>query len=215
MPRSGTITVLLADDQTIIREALSLLLSGMTDIAVVGEAGTRHDVVEAAERLAPAVVVMDLGMPIRDGLAATRGLVALDRSPRVLLMTVRATPEHVSAVLEAGAAGFVREDATGAELVAAIRAVAAGDPYVGHHGATPDTCAARFTHLSGRERQVMQLVAAGYTGPETGRTLGIAAKSVETYKRRIERKLGLAHRPDYVRFAVEAGLLRRDAPLLR
>jgi DNA-binding NarL/FixJ family response regulator len=93
------------------------------------------------------------------------------------------------------------------DLVAAIRAVAAGETDVGRASGVADTCAARFAHLSGRERQVMRLVAAGHTGPETGRALGIAAKSVETYKRRIERKLGLAHRPDYVRFAVEAGLL--------
>jgi DNA-binding NarL/FixJ family response regulator len=126
---------------------------------LVADARDCRDVVEAAERLAPAVVVMELDMSVGD-------------------------------------------------LVAAIRAVAAGETYVGpRRDAAPDTCAARFAHLSGRERQVMRFVAAGYTGPETGRALGIAAKSVETYKRRIERKLGLAHRPDYVRFAVEAGLL--------
>jgi DNA-binding NarL/FixJ family response regulator len=127
-------------------------------------------------------------------------------SPITVLLAVDHTV--IRAVVGDAAVVVMELDMPIRDLVAAIRAVVAGETDVGRRRGLAATCAARFAHLSGRERQVMRLVAAGHTGPETGRALGIAAKSVETYKRRIERKLGLAHRPDYVRFAVEAGLLR-------
>lgn len=216
----GTIRVVLVDDHTILRAGVRALLRHVPDVLVVGEAGDGLTALDVAARLAPDVVVMDLDMGGANGLDATRALLTLPRPPRVLILTMHLEEERLIPLLEAGASGYLAKDAADRELVDAIRVVASGEVYVRPAVARllasmmrerasqpPDPLAEQFALLSEREQLVVRLVAEGYNGPEIGRQLGISPKTVDTYKQRVEEKLGLAHRTDYVRFAAALGLL--------
>ena len=215
------IRVVLADDHTLFRAGLRALLRRADDLEIVGEASDGAEAVALSERLAPDVVVMDLDMPGVDGEAATRALAERRSTARVLVLTMHAEEERLLPLLEAGASGYVTKEAAEREIVDAIRVVASGDVYVrprvarmlaAHQRAEPHTPEARqraaFEALSDRERVVLRLTAEGYGGAEIGRQLGISNKTVETYKQRVEEKLGLRHRTEYVRFALAIGLLR-------
>jgi DNA-binding NarL/FixJ family response regulator len=217
----GIIRVVLADDHDLVRAGLRSLLRAATDIAVVGEAGNGDDAIRLVMHDPPDVVVMDLDMPGRDGASATAAITAMDPSPRVLILSMHSEEERLVPLLESGASGFLTKDAAASELVDAIRAVASGEIYVRPRVArllaanirrtpqrTPaDEARDQLSILSGRERAVLLHVAQGYNGPEIGRKLGITAKTVDTYKQRIEDKLGLQHRAEYVRFALRVGLI--------
>jgi DNA-binding NarL/FixJ family response regulator len=216
------IRVLLVDDHTLLRTALkSLLQRSASEIVVVGEASGGREAVELARRVHPDVIVMDLDMPGGDGLTATRALSDAGDETRVLILTMHDEHEQLLPLLRAGARGFLVKDAAERELLDAIRVVMAGDVYVRPavaraladsvvpvqiEGESPRE---RYAHLSDRERTVLRLVAEGFNGPEIGEQLGITAKTVDTYKQRIQDKLGLDHRTAYVRFAIDAGLLER------
>ena len=157
-------------------------------------------------------------MPGGDGETATRALAAFEAPPRVLVLTAHAEEERLLALLGAGATGYLAKDAAERELVDAIRVVASGDVYVRPHVARmlarsvrersePDSRRQQFEALSEREQAVVRLTAEGYNGPEIGERLGISAKTVDTYKQRIEQKLGFRHRTDYVRFALALNLM--------
>jgi len=156
-----------------------------------------------------------------DGIQATKALAAKGPSPRVLILTMHAEEEYLVPLLEAGAAGYLVKSAADRELVDAVRAVARGDLYVRPAAARvlakglkkKDEHAddrARFEKLTDRERDVLRLIAEGYTAPEIGEKLNISPKTVDTYKQRINEKLGLTHRADYVKFALKLGLLQTD-----
>ena len=216
-----TVRVLLVDDHAIIRAGLKSLLRTVPDIAVVGEAAGGEEAIEVAARLCPDVVIMDLEMARGDGVAATRALAEQVPGTRVLVLTVHTDRERLQPLLEAGARGYLGKDVAERELVDAIRVVAGGEVYVRPTRPRPVASPvvrgadgragtrARYDALSDRERTVLRMVAEGYNSPEIGRQLGITAKTVDTYKHRIEEKLGLAHRTGYVRFALNAGLLGR------
>jgi two-component system, NarL family, response regulator NreC len=216
--RSEPITVILVDDHHLVRTGIKAVLRGSPDITVVGEADGGRAAVALAMRLQPEVIIMDLDMPDGDGLTATRAL--QQASPDSLVLIVTMSPEHeqLLPLLQAGARGYLCKTAVERELVDAIRVVAAGDIYVRpavsqalatsaaeppHHR---DDARERISRLSQREQTVVLLTARGFNGPEIGRQLGITAKTVDTYKQRIEEKLGLSHRTDYVRIALEADL---------
>ncbi len=230
--RPDLIRVVLVDDHQIVRAGLKAVLSTAKDITVVGEGGTGKDALALAERLDPHVIVMDLSMPDMDGLTATRELQKANalRTPtpgepitrRVLVLTMHTEDEHLVALLEAGAGGYLLKSVADRELVDAVRTVAAGDVYVQPTAARAlarglarrDGNAeerARFEKLTDREQAVLKLVAEGFTAPEIGEQLTISPKTVDTYKQRIGEKLGLSHRPDYVKFALKLGLLKNDA----
>jgi DNA-binding NarL/FixJ family response regulator len=175
---------------------------------------------------------MDLSMPDMDGLTATRELQKANalRTPtpgepmtrRVLVLTMHTEDEHLVALLEAGAGGYLLKSVAERELVDAVRTVAAGDVYVQPTAARAlarglakrDGGAeerARFEKLTDREQSVLKLVAEGFTAPEIGEALTISPKTVDTYKQRIGEKLGLTHRSDYVKFALKLGLLKHEA----
>jgi len=177
------------------------------------------------------VIVMDLSMPEMDGLTATRELHKLNatrphrsdepQTRRVLVLTMHTEDEHLVALLEAGAGGYLLKSVADRELVDAVRTVAAGDVYVQptaaralarglakrEGGAEERT---RFEKLTDREQVVLKMVAEGYTAPEIGEQLTISPKTVDTYKQRIGEKLGLSHRTDYVKFALRLGLLKNE-----
>jgi two-component system response regulator NreC len=216
--RDEVVRVVLVDDHTIVREGLRLLLRSAPDIAVVGEADSGLAAIDVAERTRPDIVVLDLDMPGSDGMAALRGLEQALAGVKVLVLTVHPEREQLVPLLEAGARGYLTKEAASEDLVDAIRVVAAGEVYVGPAAArllaaavvpqhAAKTARDRFEALSDRERTTLRLVAEGYTGAEIARQLGISTKTIDAYKHRVQEKLGLEHRTDYVRFAIEAGIL--------
>jgi DNA-binding NarL/FixJ family response regulator len=188
------------------------------DIQVVGEASTGHEAIALVEKLTPDVVVMDLTMPELDGREATKAIRAAGGPTRVLVLTMHTEDEYLSPAMEAGASGYLLKTDADRELVSAIRAVAHGDIFI--HAAGNRALArklsstephrtnrARFEQLTPREREVVRLVGQGYSAPEIGKRLLISPKTVDTYKQRIQEKLNLNHRSQYVQFALDLGLL--------
>jgi len=215
------IRVVLADDHAVVRAGLKAVLGSAKDIEVIGEVKTGREAVDMAERFSPDVIVMDLSMPDMDGTAATKEIVAKELPTRVLVLTMHEEEDYLIPLMEAGAAGYLVKSAADRELVDAVRAVAHGDVYVRPSAARvlarnltrKDPAAVdreRFDKLTQRERDVLRLVARGYSAPEIGEQLFISPKTVDTYKQRIGEKLGLTHRAEYVAFALKLGLLESD-----
>ena len=222
MPRAplpDVIRVVLADDHLVVRAGLKALLGATKDIQVVAEATNGRDALALIERFKPEVAVLDLDMPQMDGLTATKALVSSHSSTRVLVLTMHTEDDYLVTLLESGAAGFLVKNAADRELADAIRAVAAGDVYVQPSASRALARAmskksehseerARYQQLSERERDVLVLVAGGYSASEIGERLFISPKTVETYKQRVSEKLGLSHRADYVQLCLRLGLLQ-------
>jgi DNA-binding NarL/FixJ family response regulator len=229
-PISG-IRVLLADDHDIMRDGLRALLELSGDIRVIGEARTGRDAVAEAERLHPDVVLMDVTMPELDGVEACRRIRAQAPNVRVLFLTMHEADEYLFRALRAGAAGYVIKRTAAADLLAAIRAVARGESFLspsvahalvtefagrgahpanaGHgpeDGSDPDRHDAYDT-LSGREREVLQLVAEGYTNPEIAEQLHLSVKTVQSHRAAVMDKLELRDVTHLVRYAVRTGLV--------
>jgi two-component system, NarL family, response regulator NreC len=215
------IRVVLADDHAIVRAGLKAILGAARDIAVVGEASNGRDAVALATRFRPHVVVMDLTMGEMDGIAATRLIVGTENPPRVLVLTMHPEDEYLVPLLEAGASGYLVKSAADRDLVDAVRAVARGDLYVRPSAARvlarelkkkeeAASDRSRYEKLTERERDVLRMTAEGYSAPEIGEKLHISPKTVDTYKQRVNEKLGLAHRPDYVQFALRIGILAAE-----
>jgi DNA-binding NarL/FixJ family response regulator len=214
---SETIHVILADDHAMVREGLRLVLRAAPDIAVIGEAASGTAALELARRMTADVIVVDLDMP-GGGVDVVHDLAEATPHGRVLILTVHAEQERLLQLLEAGARGYLTKEAASNDLVDAIRVVAAGEVYVRPSAArllaaavvsqrAGETARGRFQALSEREQTVLRLVAQGYSGAEIARQLGISTKTVDAYKHRVQVKLGLEHRTEYVRFAIEAGVL--------
>ena len=213
--------VLLVDDHAIVRTGLKAVLGSTRDIRVIGEASNGAEAILMSQRFKPHVVIMDLTMPGGDGVAATKALVALEGAPKVLVLTMHTEEEYLLPALKAGASGYLVKSSADRELVDAIRAVMRGEMYVQQNagrvlarGFTAKDPAgeerARFEKLTERERDVLVLVARGYTAPEIGERLSISPKTVDTYKQRVNEKLGVAHRAEYVRIAMRLGLLAEE-----
>lgn len=215
---SDPIRVVLVDDHAVVRAGIRSVLESARDITVVGEASNGEQAVEVAARLNPDVIVMDLSMDTMDGATATREIVKRGLTARVLILTMHTEGEYLLPVLEAGAAGYLVKSAADRELLDAVRTVASGEVFVRPAaaqvlagGVTRRNPAraerARFEKLTERERDVLKLVAQGYSAPEIGGRMFISPKTVDTYKQRIHEKMGLAHRSDYVQLALRLGLL--------
>jgi len=216
--RDGVIRVVLVDDHSVVRAGLKAVLGTAKDIEVIGEGSTGKDAISLAERLDPDVIVMDLSMGEMDGAEATKELVGKKTRGKVLILTMHAEDSYLVPLLEAGASGYLVKSAADRELIDAVRAVAHGDVYMQPSAAR--ALAQRiqrraehadertmFEKLTEREQNVLKFVARGYSAPEIGEKLFISPKTVDTYKQRINEKLGLAHRSDYVDFALKIGLL--------
>jgi len=215
---SQAITVLLADDHAMFRAGLKALLEGEASIEVIGEASTGDEAVDQTRRLRPQVVVMDLSMPGSDGLEATRRIAALDLDTSVLVLTVHAEEEYLVPVVQAGASGYLTKTSADRDLVEAIRVVARGEVYLPpqatklllqeYKAAETDEDTSKLQQLSSREQEVLALTAEGFSSREIGKKLFISPKTVDTYRSRIMKKLGLDHRSELVRFALRVGLLK-------
>ena len=211
-----TIRVLVADDQSMVRAGLRLLLSREDGIEVVAEAGNGRDAVAQAARLAPEVVLMDIRMPELDGLEATRQILAADPSARVIMLTTFTLDEYVYEALRCGASGFVLKDDPPEQLIAAVRTVAAGDALL-----SPTVTRrvirqfARLNHrtppqavqtLTGRELEVFRLITRGLSNAEIGRELFISDTTVKTHVTRLLAKLDLRDRAQAIVLAFQTGL---------
>jgi len=217
--RAEPIRVMLVDDHNLVRAGVKLVLRAFPEICVVGEACSGTQAVTLAQRLRPDIIVMDLDMPDGDGLTATRMLHEALPGVGVLIVTMHSEEDKLLPLLAAGARGYLSKSAVERELGEAIRVVASGEVYVrpaiadalAHSSPRPAPtradARARLALLSKREQTVLMLTARGYNGPEIGEQLGITAKTVDTYKQRIEDKLGMSHRSEYVRLALDAEVL--------
>jgi two-component system response regulator NreC len=212
------IRVLLADDHAVLRGGLRALLSLEPDMDVVGEVSTGEEAVERVRALRPHVVVMDLAMPGMGGLEATRQITALGQGTRVLVLTSHAEEEYLLPVLEAGGGGYVRKTNADEDLIAAIRTVARDEVFLypsatklllrGYRRAEEKGEASPLEELSEREREVFTLTAEGYSSSEIGKKLFLSPKTVDTNRSRQMQKLGLSHRSELVRFALQTGVLK-------
>lgn len=217
---SDVIRILLVDDHAVLRAGLRALLNAEPDIRVIGEAATGEEAIEAVERMKPDVVVMDLSMPGMGGLEATRRISALATGTKVLVLTVHAEEEYLLPVLEAGGSGYVTKTSADQDLTHAIRTVARDQVFLYPHATKMLLQRYRksdaekeknpLEQLSQREREVLSYTAEGYSSTEIGERLFISPKTVDTYRARIMEKLGLSHRSELVRFALQTGLLKAE-----
>ena len=212
-----TIRILLADDHTILRDGMRVLLETQPDISVIGEASDGRQAVLQAKQLNPDVILMDIAMPELNGIEATAQICPACPSTQVIILSMHSTSEHLFRAFQAGALGYLLKDSAGTEVVRAIRAVHTGKRYLSQRIDPGQLDAAiRQTHsaqrpspleqLSTRERQVLQLVAEGQSSAEIAARLSLSSKTVETYRCRLMQKLGLGDLPSLVRFAILHGL---------
>lgn len=215
-----TIRVLLADDQALVRSGFQMILAAQPEIDVIGEAEDGRQAIDLTNRLAPDVVLMDVRMPVLDGLEATRRLVELGTTARILILTTFDLDEYVYAAIRAGASGFLLKDVRPPQLIDAIRVVAAGDALLApavtkrlleRFAATlpePEERAPALATLTEREHDVLALVAAGLSNAEIAGRLFLSETTVKTHVSSLLRKLDLRDRVQAVVLAYEAGLVR-------
>jgi DNA-binding NarL/FixJ family response regulator len=221
-----TVRVLIADDQPLMRSALRTCIDSEPDLTVVGEAVDGADAVRQAERLRPAVVVMDIRMPVMDGIEATRRIVGLGGLPpvRVLVMTTFDLDEHIIGALRAGASGFLVKDAPPTELIQAVRIIGDGQALLAPsvtrrlldlRGRTlpplRSATDAALASITARELTVLKLVARGLSNTEIAQVMDLALSSVKTHIGHLLTKLGMSDRVQLVVFAYEHELVRPGA----
>jgi DNA-binding NarL/FixJ family response regulator len=224
-----TVSVLLADDQPLLRRGFRMIIEAEGDLTVTGEAGDGVEAVRCARLSPPDVVLMDIRMPGTDGIEATRRITAASPAVRVLVLTTFDLDEYAFGALRAGASGFLLKDVRPAELVAAIRTVAAGDAVVSprvtrrlleeYAQVMPSPAASRWERypqlatLTPREGEVLEAVARGLANAEIATALSVSETTVKSHVGRILAKLGLRDRVQIVVLAYEAGLVRPGTQL--
>jgi DNA-binding NarL/FixJ family response regulator len=220
---SDPISVLIADDQRLVRAGFRVILAGEPGIQVVGEAADGQEAVELARALGPAVVLMDIRMPNMDGLTAARQILASGGS-RVLILTTFDADEYVYEALKMGASGFLLKDAPPDQLIGAVRCIAAGDALIdpsitrrligrfAHAVRPPARQPAQLSDLTQRELDVLRLVARGLANAEIAAELVVEESTIKTHVSRILMKLGLRDRVQAVVVAYESGFVVPDDP---
>jgi DNA-binding NarL/FixJ family response regulator len=217
-----TIRVLVADDQPLVRSGFRMILEERDDLDLVGEAQDGEQAVALARELDPDVILMDVRMPKLDGVEATRRLVDANARARILVLTTFDLDEYVYAAIRAGASGFLLKDVQPADLVDAIRVVAAGNSLFGP--AATERLVARFAHHTGpttptrsleelteREREILRLLASGLSNAELAQELHLGETTVKTHVSAVLRKLGVRDRVQAVIAAYDAGLVQPGA----
>lgn len=213
-----TIKVLLADDHTIVREGVRALLAREGDISIVGEAADGNEAVQMTQKLEPDVVVMDLAMPRLNGVDAAVQIRKYCPNTRVLILSMYQTEEYVRPAIRAGVNGYLLKGSGISDLVAATRAVAAGEAFFSPavasivlRDALGDRPTGEGEELSTREREVLQLVAEGKSSPQIAGLLSISVKTVEGHRSHIMAKLNIRDLAGLVRYAVRVGLVSSDS----
>lgn len=212
--------IVLADDHPVIREGLKLLVCAQPDMTVVGDAGDGMEALEKIKTLKPDVAVVDLSMPRCSGLDLTKQIKAQCPHTKVVVLTVHEDLDHMRLLIESGAMAYVLKRSVSENLISAIRTVAKGEHYL--DPVLQEAIVVDFAQwpignnsqkLSKRESAVLRLVAWGKTNKQIGPELGISAKTVETYRLRVMRKLGLKTREGFVQYAARRGwLLHQETP---
>ena len=211
------IRVLLADDHTILRDGIRSLLEDESDMEVVGEAEDGHSAVRMACQLLPDVVLMDIAMPLLNGLEATRQIRRSQPQVKVLVLTMHDNEEYIRQILTTGAMGYILKDAAARELLNAIRAVHRGEAvlspavtrlviedYLRWGDQKPDQPS---NGLSEREREVLQLIAEGYTNKQIAEILCISIKTVQAHRTNLMQKLNLHDRGELIKYAIQKKII--------
>lgn len=212
------IRVLLADDHGVLRAGLRALINAEADMEVVGEAANGQEALEQTRLLKPDVVVMDISMPVMDGLEATRLIRQEGLDSQIIMLTVHTEEEYLFQALQAGGSGYVLKSAADTDLMEAIRKAQRGEVFLYPSaikkllseflkGVSASEQAGAAERLTAREREVLKLTAEGYTNQEIAEKLVISPKTVDTYRQRIMEKLSLHHRSQLVNYALRTGLL--------
>jgi DNA-binding NarL/FixJ family response regulator len=212
-----SISVFLADDHTVVREGLRLLLEAQGDLKVVGEAADGRETVRLVKQMCPDVVVMDIAMPELDGIRATKEIRVSCLATEVVILSIYSSSEHIFQALRAGARGYLLKESAGKEVVEAVRSVYAHrrylcrqitetviDDYVRRYEALP--VKSPLESLSSREREILQLIVDGKPNTEIAKILSLSIKTVETYKSRLMEKLNIRDLASLVKFAIHHGL---------
>ena len=220
------IRILIVDDHGVLRAGLAALLSAEAEMEVVGEAGSGRECMPLVKALKPDVVLMDINLPDTDGILLTRQVKKAFPETRVLMLTVHEDESLLKGALKGGASGYVIKRAVKAELINAIQAVMRGDLYVHpsmtrallssigedlHQAAGPAGNHGGIGQLTGREKDVLQLIAQGYTNAQIGKHLSISVRTVEYHRANLMAKLALTSRVELVRFAVDHGLVENGS----
>ncbi len=214
------IRVLIADDHAVLRAGLNRLLNAEPDVEVIGEAGDGEEAISKTVELAPDVLLLDITMPRLGGIDVIRMIKAKNLPVAILVLTMHEDEEYLRESLKAGALGYIPKKAAEAELISAIRAVFRGEIYLYPSMVKPlvqeaiygntvhdDLTYDSYKLLSQREKEVLRLIAQGYTNQEIAERLFLSIKTVETYKARMMEKLSLTSRAELVRYALQRGLL--------
>ena len=207
------IRILLADDHAVVRRGFQMILAEQSDMEIVGEAGNGREALELAAKLKPDVVVMDVAMPELNGIEATRRMADNAPHARVLALSMHKDSVYVRETLRAGARGYLLKDSVAADLVSAVRAVAAGEGYLSPavSDAVLDDYRRHVTNpidlLTSREREVLQMLAEGKTNKEIAGVLNLSVYTVDAHRGRIMEKLNVHSINELVRFAVRNGLI--------
>jgi DNA-binding NarL/FixJ family response regulator len=215
----GDLRVLLGDDHTVLRHGLRKILEDRRDWRVVAEADNGRDAVREALALTPDVAVLDIGMPLLNGIEATRQIVRRAPSVRVLILSMHSDQVYITQAIQAGARGYLLKESAGAELLEAIAALAAGKSYFSQAVAQVvfddyvQTLTAKgitdpYDSLSEREREVFQLVAEGRSSKEIAELLSISPATVETHRAHLLQKLRLHNTVEVVRYATRRGIIQ-------
>ena len=215
----ATIRILLADDHTIVRQGLRKVLEERRDWEVVAEASDGREAVRLAEQCKPDVAVVDVAMPLLNGIEATRQITRRSPNTRVLILSMHADEAYVTQIMQAGAAGYLLKDSADVDLMQAVSAVAAGksffspaiarvmlDDYV--RQLADKGIADRYDSLSDREREIFQLIAEGKTNKEIAALLSVSPSTVETHRAHIMEKLDVHSAAEIVLYAVRRGVIR-------
>ena len=209
-----SIRVLVVDDHAVVRAGLRRVLDAESDIETVGEAANADRAVFEAIEHKPDVVLMDVMMPGKSGIEGMPAVMQAVPETKVLILSMQDDPRYVQEAFDAGASGYVLKEAADTEVVAAVRAVAAGERYVHPalgarliEAAAAERRRAEVDPLSEREREVLRMLALGHTNQEIAKMLYISVRTAETHRAHIMQKLGLASRAELVRYALSEGLL--------
>ena len=212
-----TIKILLADDHALLREGLSSILNNQEDITIVGEASNGREAIQCVEQLHPDIVLMDITMPILNGIDATEQIRKKFSHTQVIILSMHITAEYVHRSLKAGALAYILKQSAGREVVDAIRSVYAGRRYLSEkisdilmdhqiYGNFKPKSKSPIERLSTREREILQLVVEGKSSAEIGDALSLSRSTIETYRSRLMSKLDVKNVPALVKFAMKHGL---------
>ena len=212
-----SISVFIADDHTVVRDGLRLLIETQSDMKVVSEASNGREAARQVLHTNPDVVIMDLAMPELNGVEATRQIRENCPATKVIILSMHSSSEHIFQALKAGAHGYLLKESAGMEVISAIRVVHSGKRYLSEkigdqmideyiHNREIVETGSPLSKLSTREREILQLVVEGKSSIEIAQTLFISPKTVETYRSRLMQKLGISDLPGLIKFAIQHGI---------